>query len=99
MDLTFSLTILAAALATYGTRVGGYLLIQSMSTIPPRLEAALNAVPAAVMTALIAPAFVYKGLDVTLTMLVAVLIGLRAQTLVMLGIAWVFVVALRHLVM
>jgi uncharacterized membrane protein len=97
MDLTFTLTILAAALATYATRVGGYLLIKSMTTIPPRMEAALNAVPAAVLTALVAPSFVYGGLDVTVTLVVALLIGLRAPTLTMLGIAWAFIVAFRYL--
>lgn len=99
MDLTFSLTILAAALATYATRTAGYVLIKSMSTIPPRMEAALNAVPAAVLASLVAPSFVYGGVDVTLTLIVALLIGLRASSLVMLGCAWVFVVALRHFVM
>ena len=99
MDLTFSLTILAAALATYMTRTAGYLLIRSMSTIPPRMEAALNAVPAAVLTALVAPAFVYGGMDVTLTLTLALLIGLRAPSLVMLGSAWIFVVAFRHFLM
>jgi uncharacterized membrane protein len=99
MDTTFALTILAAALATYGTRTLGFVLIRSMQTIPPRMEAALNAVPAAVLTALVAPSFVYGGLDVTLTLIVALLIGLRAPSLVMLGCAWAFVVALRHFLM
>ena len=93
MDLTFTLTILAAALATYGTRTAGYALIKSLETIPPRMEAALNAVPAAVLTALVAPSFVYGGIDVTLTLILALLIGLRAKSLVMLGCAWAFVVA------
>ena len=69
------------------------------SDIPPRVEAALNAVPAAVLTALVAPALVYKGLDVTVTLIVALLIGLRAPTLVMLVISWAFVIAFRHFVM
>ena len=96
MDLTFSLTILAAALATYGTRTAGYALVKSMDTIPPRMEAALNAVPAAVLAALVAPAFVFGGMDVTLTLIIALLIGLRAPSLVMLGCAWAFIVALRQ---
>jgi uncharacterized membrane protein len=99
MDLTLTLTILAAALATYGTRTAGYALIKSMETIPPRMEAALNAVPAAVLTALVAPAFVYGGVDVTLTLVLALIIGLRAPSLVMLGCAWTFVVAFRHFLM
>ena len=98
MDLAFSLTILAAALATYATRIGGYILIRSFDTIPPRVEAALNAVPAAVLTSLVAPAFFYGGIDVTLTLIVALLIGLRARSLVMLGCAWAFVIAFRHFV-
>jgi uncharacterized membrane protein len=98
MDTTFALTILAAAVATYLTRAGGYVLIRSIKTISPRMEAALNAVPAAVLAALVAPAFVYDGLDVTLTMIVAAVIGLRAPSLVMLVLAWIFVVAYRHLI-
>ena len=99
MDLTFTLTILAAALATYGTRTAGYALIKSLETIPPRMEAALNAVPAAVLTALVAPSFVSGGIDVTLTLFLALVIGLRAPSLVMLGCAWAFVVAFRHFLM
>jgi uncharacterized membrane protein len=97
MDMTFSLTILAAALATFATRTAGYFLIKSMSSIPPRVEAALNAVPAAVLAALVAPSFVYSGLDVTLTLIVAAVIGWRAPSLVMLLCAWAFVVVIRHL--
>lgn len=99
MDIAFNLTILAAALATFATRVGGYLLIKSLRTIPPRMEAALNAVPAAVLTSLVAPSFVYGGIDVTITLVVALLIGLRAPSLTMLLFAWAFVVAFRHVLM
>lgn len=96
MTLPFWFIVLGAALATYFTRIGGYLLVSSFSTIPPRLEAALNAVPAAVLSALVAPAFVYQGLDVTITMVLAGLVGLRAKTLTMLAFGWVLIVALRH---
>jgi uncharacterized membrane protein len=99
MDVTFALTILAAAVATYITRTAGYVLIKSMQTIPPRMESALNAVPAAVLAALVAPSFVYGGIDVTLTLILALIIGLRAPSLVMLGAAWVFVVGFRYVVM
>ena len=44
-------TILAAALATYLTRVGGHLVLSRFQKLDPRVEAALDAVPAAVMTA------------------------------------------------
>ncbi|MGO7202258.1 AzlD family protein, partial [Rhizobium ruizarguesonis] len=60
-DLHMALVILAAAAATFATRIGGYILITRMKSIPPRMEAALNAVPAAVLTTLVAPAFFIGG--------------------------------------
>ncbi|MCT7663728.1 AzlD family protein [Shinella kummerowiae] len=92
------LIIAAGAIATYLTRVGGYIFITRMKRIPPRAEAALNAVPAAVLTTLVAPAAVTGGLDVSLTMAVAFLAGLRVSLLPMLGIGWIVVMTLRHLI-
>jgi uncharacterized membrane protein len=90
------LIIAAGAIATYLTRIGGYVFIMRMKSIPPRAEAALNAVPAAVLTTLVAPAAVTGGLDVSLTLAVAFLLGLRISLLPMLGASWVFVMILRH---
>ena len=53
--------ILAGGLATYLTRIGGHLVLSRFSSIHPRVEAALNAVPAAVLTTLVAPAAVFSG--------------------------------------
>lgn len=39
---------------TYVTRFAGHLLLARVERIPPRLEAALNAVPAAVITTIVA---------------------------------------------
>lgn len=94
MALTF--TILVCALATYMTRVGGYILIKSFAKIPLRVEAALNGVPAAVLAALIAPTLVFEGPDVTLTLLLAGIVGLCASSLTMLATAWIFIVAVRY---
>jgi uncharacterized membrane protein len=91
--------IVAAAVATYVTRFGGYVLITQLKYIPPRIESALNAVPAAVLTTLVAPAFVYGGIDVAAAMLVAFVIGLRFSTLRMLLVGWIAVMAIRHLIM
>lgn len=91
--------IIAAAVATFATRVGGYVLITQLKHIPPRLEAALNAVPAAVLTTLVAPAFVYGGFDVAVSMLVAFAVGLRFSTLRMLLVGWVVVMTIRHLML
>jgi len=56
-----SWTIIAAAIVTYGTRIGGHLVLSRFKRIPPRIDAALNAVPAAVLTTLVAPAAVSNG--------------------------------------
>jgi branched chain amino acid efflux pump len=54
------LTILGMAAATYLTRIGGDLLMRNR-TLGPRLTAALNAVPPAVLTAVIAPSVLAAG--------------------------------------
>ena len=90
--------ILFGALATFLTRIGGYVMITRMSRIPPRVEAALNAVPAAVLTTLVAPAAVTGGLDVTLALLVACAVGLRFSVFPMLAVGWLVVMAMRHLI-
>jgi uncharacterized membrane protein len=89
--------ILAAGLATYATRIGGYLLIRRLKTIPPRLQAALDAVPAAVLTTLVAPTFVMGGWDMKLALVVAAIVSLRFPGLTMLAAGWLTAMATRHL--
>lgn len=96
MHLDMMLLIVAAAVATFATRIGGYLLIARMKTIPPRLDAALNAVPAAVLTTLVAPNFYAGGPELKIAMAIALVIGLRMNVLTMLAAAWVVVMTLRH---
>ena len=96
LDPATAWLILAAAAATFMTRLGGYVLITRMRTIPPRLEAALNAVPAAVLTTLFAPAFFIGGLDVKLAMLVALAVSLKYPGLIMLAAGWATAMLCRH---
>ncbi|KAA0700313.1 AzlD family protein [Neorhizobium sp. P12A] len=91
------LLIFAAAVVTYLTRIGGFILITRMTRIPPRVEAALNAVPAAVLTTLVAPAFFIGGWDVKVSLLVALLVGLRFSSTPMLIAGWIVVMAWRYL--
>ncbi|MGN7293387.1 AzlD family protein [Rhizobium sp. SAFR-030] len=98
-DLQLTLIILAAGLATYLTRIGGFWLISSMRSIPPRMETALNAVPAAVLTTLVAPSFFNGGWDVKIAMLAALLLGLRHPGLPLLATGWGVAMLLRHLVL
>jgi uncharacterized membrane protein len=53
--------ILAGAAMTYLTRIGGDLVLSRFERVHPRVEAALNAVPAAVLTTLVAPAAISAG--------------------------------------
>jgi uncharacterized membrane protein len=94
-DMLF--VILAAAVATFLTRIGGYVMITRMKTVPPRMEQALNAVPAAVLTTLVAPAVFNGGWDVKIAMLVALLVGLRYPGLLLLGAGWAAAMICRHL--
>ena len=73
----FTVVTIACALLTYGARASGYLVLSRFSRIPPRLDAALNAVPAAVMTTLFAPAIFSGGWVEAGAMGLAFLIGLR----------------------
>ncbi|MBX4930406.1 AzlD family protein [Rhizobium bangladeshense] len=95
-DLHMALVILAAAVATFATRIGGYILITRMKSIPPRMEAALNAVPAAVLTTLVAPAFFIGGWETKLALIVALFVCLRISHTWMLVAAWAVVMAWRH---
>ncbi|KQS79397.1 hypothetical protein ASG25_12760 [Rhizobium sp. Leaf384] len=94
-DLRLIGVIILAAIATYLTRIGGAIMIARMEKIPPRMEAALNAVPAAVLSTLVAPAIVFGGMDVTIAILVAFVVGLRLSALPMLLAGWAVVMLLR----
>jgi len=93
-----TLLIASAAAATFATRVAGYILVKRLKSMPPRLEAALNAVPAAVLTTLVAPAFFYGEIDVKVAMLAALLIGLRFSTIPMLIGGWAAVMLMRQVI-
>ena len=96
MTLTpdFVVLSLACALLTYATRVGGYLVLARFERIPARLEAALNAVPAAVMTTLFAP-LLLAGWHEALTLAVAAVVGLRLGLIPIITIGVLLIVALR----
>lgn len=87
--------IVAGAIATYATRAGGHLVLSRFRRVHPRVEAALNAVPAAVLTTLVAPAAVYNGPAEVITIVLAVAIGWRAPMLVMVFACAAIVALLR----
>lgn len=69
--------ILWAAVLTYLTRIGGHLVLSRFQTVHPRVEAGLNAVPAAVLTTLVAPAAMTAGPAEWAALIVAALMSLR----------------------
>lgn len=90
--------ILAGAVLTYAARAGGHIVLSRFKTIHPRVQAGLNAVPAAVLTTLVAPAAFEGGLPELAALLVAGLVALRGG-MISLFLAGAFVlIVLRQLV-
>ncbi|PZQ10868.1 MAG: branched-chain amino acid transport [Ancylobacter novellus] len=75
--------ILAGAAVTYLTRIGGHLALSRLERVPARLEAALDAVPAAVLTTLVAPALMTAGPVEFCAIAVAGAVALRAGIMAM----------------
>jgi len=77
IDWTAYGLIVTLGLVTYGTRIGGHLILSRFGRLNPRLEAALDAVPAAVMTAIVAPMVLATGPMESIAAAIAVLAALR----------------------
>jgi uncharacterized membrane protein len=90
--------ILAAALVTYLTRVGGHLLLSRFERVHPRVEAALNAVPAAVLTTLVAPATLNAGPAELAALGVAGVVALRGSLMAMFFSGVAVLIVLRQFV-
>jgi uncharacterized membrane protein len=89
------LLIFALAAATYGTRIGGDLVLSRFKHINPRVEAALDAVPIAVMTAIVVPMALATGIAETCAVAVTILSSFRLQTNVSILAGVLTVAALR----
>jgi uncharacterized membrane protein len=88
--------ILLAGLLTYATRAGGAIVLSRFATLPPRLEAALDAIPAAVLTALVIPALAPLGPMEWLAAAFAVVLSLRFGLLVVVFVPAALVIAMRY---
>lgn len=95
---TTILIILAAAIATYLTRVGGHLVLSRFETVHPRVDAALNAVPAAVLTTLVAPATLTAGPAEWAALIVSGIVALRGGMMTMFVCGVVVLIAGRHFI-
>ena len=92
------LAILGMALATYATRVGGFLLMRFI-TVKGRMRAALDALPAAILTAVIAPTVLTTGFAEAGAGAVAIIAAvLRLPLIAVVIIGVISVVGLRALI-
>ena len=89
------LLILALGVATYGTRVAGHLVLSRFERLNPRVEAALDAVPIAVITALVAPAVLARSYADAIAAAATIVAALKLPILPTLLIGAVTVSVLR----
>lgn len=95
MTTTFWI-IIAGAVVTYLTRIGGHLVLSRFQTIHPRVEAGLNAVPAAVLTTLVAPAATTGGVPEWTALAVAGFVALRGNLILMVASGAAVLILLRN---
>jgi uncharacterized membrane protein len=98
MDSNIAWIIFFGALATYASRAGGHLVLSRFERVHPRIEAGLDAVPAAVLTTLFAPAMLSAGPVDLLAMVVAGIVMLRTNLMTMFLAGAAVLVAGRYLV-
>ena len=98
VHLTTLLAIIGMGLATYSTRISGLLLMRGVK-VEGRLKAALDAVPPAVLMAVITPTVFMTGRAETLAAAAtAVAAFFRLPLLAVILVGVVSVVGFRHLV-
>jgi uncharacterized membrane protein len=88
--------IIAAAIVTYLTRAGGFWILSRFERIHPRVEAGLNAVPAAVLTTLVAPQMAQGGVAELSAFAVAGAVGLRFGMIGGFLAGWATIITLRY---
>ena len=94
-DLHTIWLILAIGAVTYATRCGGHLVLSRFRTLHPRVEAALAAVPAAVITTLVVPPALSKGPAEMIALVLAGLLALRFSGILVLIVGLGALVGLR----
>lgn len=96
MSTIFWITI-AGALATYATRIGGHIVLSRFERIPRRVDRALNAVPAAVLTTLVAPSLMKGDWREALTLAFVAAATLRLPGLAVFAAGWALIIGFRHI--
>lgn len=94
LDPQTLLAILGMAIATYATRLAGLALAGRLQ-LSPRAQAAFDAIPPAVLVAVIAPSALATGWPETAAALLAALAATRLPLLGVVAVGVAAVVALR----
>ncbi|UZD91510.1 AzlD family protein [Cognatishimia activa] len=89
--------IFLCALITYGVRSGGHILMAYFGAVNHRIEAGLNAVPIAVLSALVAPTIVAGHWSDAVAIIVVCLLSLRISILPAIAIGVLLLAILRHM--
>ena len=89
--------IVAMAVVTYATRIGGLWLLRFVK-VTPRVQASLDALPVAVLTAVIAPSLVKGGTPDLIAAALTLLAATRLPLLAVVGIGVGSAVLLRHVI-
>jgi len=97
LDANILLVIIGMALATYLTRIAGLWLLQ-LANVGGRARSAMDALPPAVLMAVIAPTVLATGLAETLAAAITVIAAFRLPLLVAVATGVASVVALRVLI-
>ena len=97
LDTNTALAIIGMALATYLTRIAG-LWLGRLAGVKGRARSAMDALPPAVLMAVIAPTVLATGLAETLAACITVIAAFRLPLLVAAAAGVVSVVALRGII-
>jgi uncharacterized membrane protein len=87
--------ILLGAVLTYVTRFAGHVLLTRIERLPPRVEAALDAVPAAVLATIVAPVLVTGDWPERVVILLCAFLCLKLPAIATVTIGVVLVAAAR----
>lgn len=91
------LIIFLTGVVTYFTRSVGYVVLTRFSRLHPRVEAGLEAVPGAVLIALILPPALENGLLEVSAMIIALIASFRVSSIWILIIGMVMIIGGRAL--
>jgi len=93
---TVWILILLTGLVTYITRFSGHIVLARFKNLHPRVEAALEAVPAAALVTIILPPLLNNGALEIVAMIAAFIVSFRFSILNVLAVGMMVVIGGRY---